>query len=1338
MRKLFSFILGVGLLTAVQAQDRDAVNLSSFFGYPLTIGKATIGNLQITENRLMPMNVEFDSLPRYQIGAIPDQTVWHEGDITVGFYVLTDTLKSTPVTLNYSMDSISMPRGKITFNDKTGRFKYFPDKFDTRSFTVTFTAESGKKIIVQDVLFTLMPAAPPEYAAFGVEPIKPPPPATDDYTIIAHTVTHNVKFNNIQRPNVYNYSISGKELVFDGAVTNKLQYLAGEDIAELNIFAEKVIIRDTVHFYQTNVTIYAKELVFEDMPNRPPAFISTAPVMWDYNANANGENGENAGDITLYIKEYKQTGPHKRFILIGGKGQNVNWTTVQTTRVPGNGGNGGTVTSTIDVSEFCDIIHGSAGIQWDSINHQIKGAGQHGNDGSFVLDTTEFTWLHPNFVSAIVKHAKDAYLNIHNGFTYDVFKEYSERINEYKTSNEWNDLDEELQMELANAENEMQSIMFRISQNLDYFSNPIGWVPMLSFEVNKSAFEQEIEKAIRVMYLSYWIKNINRINEERLDGYQQAIEMAKGDLDYSKELIDKLLLLIPQLQGEAVNLEQQIDNLIQRVEQKRASLLAQAKNNVKKRNRWNKVAGVLNIVAKVAPVCDIILPGVGTAISTVANIGSSMLSQATNSSDVYKYGDAAEDFMGVANGFLQGGFSNITTALNSINTSSLDAAYNSAKDAFNTINSSVTPLVKGVENLHKVFAQSSTPNSQVQAELNKLMAESKEYQALIEESDALNTKKEKLLQNLANTFSEVATTSVNIQNNIVAIDGLNRSMFDAHSKHDLRALQYVDDMERRAKERLLKYHYYMAKSYEYRLLQPYTTGLDLSDIMNGLIAIAEADSSKPVLDAQDFQTLKALYEDIISGVTANILDYYNSNRPSMTSAIRFSATENDKAMLNAGMGFNLNMYERGMVLPNHENARIVNFKIYDIKVRLEGDTNPSFAYFELLMEHSGRSKIRNNGEIYWFDHINNQNQNPITWGLNYDAKYKILDEQTPSASDSSLLYSILTGLGQTNNIMIFSRPGAWSDIYISKHDPPGLVNTQMIIEDLTFELQYDFTSRPPNNRNLDVYAMDVDKTMNSLSPYIEVSKTDISGRTNGRGVLYRTYYNTEEVTLTAPEEYGRYRFINWTDKNNAVVSSNLSASVRMNNDIAITANYKYMGAILKTEDTIYVSADAGIITTKVENIGSEEMEWTAASNSPWLRITSGNEGCDNGYIILEYDDNNDSISRRVGTLTVASDDAGTKTVYVIQSQKGGTIGITENNALSATATKIYPNPATDKLEIENPGTTDVLITNILGQTICQTVITDKGSISTSDWSSGVYIVMLKTATTRSVHKVVKQ
>jgi len=1254
MKKILLSLIGAACLMALHAQtpamqDRDALNLSSFVGYPLTIGDVSTDQLQMAVNKLLPVSVEQDSLARYQIGAIPDQTVWHAGDITVGFYVLTDTLKAKDVALSYTIDSI--PAGKIEFNEQTGRFKYSPDIADARNFTVTFRAEANGNLIVQDVLFTLMPATPPKFDRTGVTPMSLPDSGDKYYRTIATTSQFKAGFNSADKT-VYIKSISGKNLIFDSRLgTDELQDLNNaSDLYELNLYADSVIIRNALHFPQTNITVYAKVLIFEDLPGQDIASINTTPLTIGGPTNDSGNDGAKAGNITLYIKDYEQTSPAKRFILVGGSGQNSN-----RNGTPGNGGDGGMLTSTVDVSNFCDLIHGSAGIGSDDSGAIIKAGEKNGQDGSFELNDKEFAWLHPNFISAVVKYAKDAYLNLNNNYANNIFNEYTGYIKELKEAGEWDALDEAEQIDLTSLDSDMKSLIYRIGQNLDYFGNPQGWVPMLSFEVNETAFEQEIEKAIPVMYLSYWIQKIDNNNADLIAGANEAVNSTINELRDNEALVQTLVLNIPVLEDELASLRIQIDDVKQKIDQKYQELLAKAKDNVEKRHRWDKVVSGLKAIASIAPIVMPIggtVAKVATDISIAANLGASAISIATgylDNNQYYSFYDQAYDM-----------FSGFIDKNDSIVKASSGVKKDDVRQSYQIVNQDVTSIMNDIAHLQDVFSKSSAPADEISAELNKLEAESQEFQALNTEFQALTSNATVVTTNLQKTFSDVASANTDIQKNIASIDGLTDDVFTGDSKRDLRAMQYIGDMEHRARERLLKYHYYMAKAYEYRLLKDYPGVLNLSAIADRCLNIIDGNPGRMTLDlnvpldANDFQNIKSVYDEQISTVTSTILDEYENKPPELGIDIEFALEKNEIDALNAGQSISFNMIEKGWAQPYEENVRIRDIKVKDFKFHVDGTLGGGVAYTDLLLEHSGNSKLRKEGKIYQFSHLNSQNQNPIIWGMRYQARSGEVTPIEPSAASQSLLYSLLDKLGKKDSIMIYSRPGAWSDITISKNDNVT-GNAKIVIDEITFDLQYDFTRRPTNNRNLDVYAGDVDNSNTSLSPYIELSKTDIGGRDNGRGVLYRTYGSSSSVNLNAPSNYGRYKFVNWTDRYGTVVSTNATISANMSNDAQLTANYKYTGPILSVEDSVLVGKSAQVIAVKVENKGSEEMDWTAVSNTPWIKILSDGEGTDTGYITLEIEQN-PSETFRNGSITITAPETAeyAKDIKIVQSNENVT------------------------------------------------------------------------------------
>lgn len=192
------------------------------------------------------------------------------------------------------------------------------------------------------------PALPPEQDVFGLEPLEPSDPESRDYIIVSDVVNAAESFNNEERE-TRNIAISGKIVVFQAGHENQLydSYNENEDIKLMEIYAEKLIIRDPLNLPQTNIDIYAREVRFEDSEDGNYAQINTTPKdkrNEDPGNNAdgtgrNGIDGLNAGNISLFIEniyaddtlvpiycdpfggticDYQSP---ERFIMTGGHGQ---------------------------------------------------------------------------------------------------------------------------------------------------------------------------------------------------------------------------------------------------------------------------------------------------------------------------------------------------------------------------------------------------------------------------------------------------------------------------------------------------------------------------------------------------------------------------------------------------------------------------------------------------------------------------------------------------------------------------------------------------------------------------------------------------------------------------------------------------------------------------------------------------------------------------------------------------------------------------------------------------------------------------------------------------------
>lgn len=1325
-RILLSTILIVIGLSAFSQSPSRFISLRP--AYPVAIGESNIDGAEFSSNGLYMYDILQDSLPQYEIGQIFEQTVRYteEGH---GFYVKADSLHSMNVVYSYEVSD--PPMGAIEFNEITGRFKYYPAAEDYKTFTVIFYATNGTESVSEDVEFNLMPQTVPDVYAFHTQGVMPD---AGDYTIVAET-SKTLFFNNEERT-AYSISISGKDVIFDDAVQNKVWGLNGrEDVYELNIFAERLIIRSALSFPQTNITIYAKEFIFEDLGT---AFgsINTTPLSVEVLTDGEGGNGADAGNITLYIKEIKGN-VAKRLILNGGKGQSTN-----RNGTPGNGGNGGILASTIDVSSYSDFSRGSAGLKFDvapdgSTNiGPIIAAGASGTYGHFELINKSYAYLHPYYISAVMRHVNDAFINNCTDYALQTCKEYRTLIDEYMNSVEWEDCGVEEELELQGNMADIGDILFRLEQGLDYFGNPNGWVPLLSFEAYFAAYDNEIDRAIPTLYMYYWLSHVDQTLQNMIAASQFAANTTEQEIHDCQSLLNSLVLEIPVLQDQADEVTAMIDMVTEKIKELQEKLLAKAKKNVKKRNRFKKAIAIVQGVANVLPVLGPVGKGVGTAISTV--LSSSDVNKFIGKQFGVDYSSAVEAVGNVAcsQNFFSAIDSTLTEAKNSISDYNLKGVSSACKSLEKIAN----PLISTISNVNQLLSQSSTPNSEVQAEFNRLIAESSEWKCLEAQMDSLNTKKIELLNHLDQVGANLITTMSELSGNVLALDGLRRDVFIGNSKRDLNAMQYLAKMEQRAKARLMKYDYYLRKAYEYRLLEPYE-GEEFNLV--GMFERYEelGRSLGNVIDNEAYNDLSSVYRDRLSDMTHKIIEKYTYSQPEKTTTIPITVTKEQLEAINANGSVTLNLYEQdygNYFFQDEENIRIVNLGVKYIKAHAVGSASRS--RLALDMKHSGISQYRKDGQIYWFNHMSPKNDNPHFWRTTISFS-DVAEETNPethqnSVAISSLLSSILNN--NIENVMLFSRPSVWSDITMSKQVQTD--GDDIVIDSLVLDLQFDYTLRRPNSnlRNIDIVANE------DLLPYIACSEEDINGRTNGNGNLYRSYrMASKPVNFTAIDKYGTYYFKNWTDRSGKVISDKTDLTVSCQKDQFYIANYERRVPILNVPDTIKVSNEGDEYVVYVKNIGSGdlEMDWYVSDSlSTWVHLNGIAEGIDNGYFIFTVDPNPSGVNR-IDSLEIFAPetDAMSKTIYIAQVEGAFDEDKVESINENVEIVRMYPNPAKDYIKIEGEGLLSVNIYSLTGSEVSTQNIYNNNftMIDLRGVQSGIYIFVVKTETGVVSRKIIK-
>lgn len=1202
--------------------------------------------------------------PAYEIGTIPDQRAWFNSEGSVlAFTVTAPTLGDAP-TITASWDLANQPDGPLAFDTDTDTLTYSPAATDTEPFKVTFLAVGSGSPIVKEI--TIQPVQPPEAeaAAFGLAPGAPLPDDTADDKYLQYVESRGTTtqaFNENPSTTTRDVKIMGRTVILEKGHPNglyeKLHYdasdpdLSSQDIASLEIFADQLIVKDSLHLPQTHVIIHAISMDFVDRDGSTTT-ISTVPLVpggdtpppqnTSNNSIPSADDGLRAGDITLHVHDFQAPGSAVRFILTGGRGRRAapgkdgasksntiscdskndyyNKANLLTARVkvlgvwqytggssrfstidgwgstvpssywgadaispgrPGHGGDGGNASANFDLAGLVDTNAGAAGTK-AATAHGGNGSRIKGTNGSLYTSgyiysgvynaftkvttadsgyprtiytkdgadkagpsaigsgaagsvtgnaTTVPAWVTPEALRDALIFLRDAYLDGHNDFVQDQLAFYLAIIEEARASNGWDQIDSDSQIALDDIANEMQTMLERICSNLDYFGNPAGWVPMLSFEVNYAAFEQEIDRALRLMYLNYWVGGVATTIEEKRTALRETRKDILAQISADRVTYTDAVKEIPGVRVQAEELQQEIDRVVVKIEDLEDEALKKAKNTVAAK----RAARVLGKIAQSFPVGQPALGAAGGALAASTEIDPNR-SFAENAIVVGQ---------GAAGGFAAGNAAGKAGAAQSqaaaINVENGDQPADPATEA--ALRDANKELLQLMKDTGQTLLTSKASDPEIAAELERILAENPVYRSLSARLDKLNARKRDFANQIAQLLQSITVLPLQIAHNLRVIAQLNTSIASEADKVDAATVSYLKDIDGRARARLLKYHYYMARAYAYRRLQSYPGTLNLGDIFNKIVTLAGANGA--VLDSTDFADLKGVYEDQLSTVADLILADANQTPPEQSISVVFNLPQSVIDQLNAGEVARLNLRDLNLFPTSEENLRITNLVVTAMDVTVDPSA-PAPNAFSLVFKHSGISELQRDGQTFLFRHYSESTRSAITWKtVKQFAGGGGLVSTVPSAASASLI-GTLVGKAPSE-ILVYSRPAVYADLLISTEvNTPG---AKVHVNGATVRVSYDYTARSEFIKSVKIAT-----AANGIAPGIEVSSPDRNDRGDGLGEFERVYDRNAVVTLTAPETFGEFKFVRWEGATSNPTSR--STTVTLSDNVTLIPVYE--------------------------------------------------------------------------------------------------------------------------------------------------------------------------------------
>lgn len=769
-----------------------------------------------------------------------------------------------------------------------------------------------------------------------------------------------------------------------------------------------------------------------------------------------------------------------------------------------------------------------------------------GQKGSIATTVNADSWLTPFALRAILNHAEDAYLGGNLDYTAGIIDQYRPLVDRIVSQDSQSlgngalDEQETSRYHLFTAISlEMVSTRTRIANNLDYFGHPAGWVPELSFDASLMSYSNEINAAIPILYLAYYVDQSSADHDRHIASLQESLGRLQGDISDATNKYNSAQAAIPELSTSAANLTQDINLFKEKVEIRRGELLAQAQQIVDDRHSvpfWKQALNTLSAAAQVFPIGQPVVGSVGKGLNIIANVD-----QNTPLDTLKEAGSLAGDF---SQANIKLSVANYHAEIAQLDPSKAQSAKDYVK--------SLAPYAQKLATAYKAVDDSLTtrqaPASEINDELAQLEASDNHFNDLVDNLNQLNTEEQVFAQKIADATKETASLESSISSDWQAIDSVNREVSTATSQNDQEAVQQIDLFARRTRDRLLEYQYYMAKAYEYRMLKPYNGDFNLNKLMTRIATMLDPSaphtSAYQQISQADFDTLKGIYEESVQEIIFKAFQDFQTNPPPQHRTYPVTLSQSELAELNDRSSVTLDM---SRVVPHFdfdENRRINDIDVFEIQATNSDGSNAQSPIL-ITFDHWGTSTFRSNGHSFIFEHRRTSNDRPFEWGGLYNPNSPHnWSKQSVSPTYVETLQTLFSLSSQHEHeevLNLFAHPGLDSNITITRQAG----ETEKIAA-LKFNVDYDF-----DRGTLLEYPLVILST--GAKPLFSITPSDISGRSTARGTFTRMYVPGAQVTVTAPSNFGNLRFKAWHDGANVIASPKLE--ITMDGAKTVTAEY---------------------------------------------------------------------------------------------------------------------------------------------------------------------------------------
>lgn len=757
-------------------------------------------------------------------------------------------------------------------------------------------------------------------------------------------------------------------------------------------------------------------------------------------------------------------------------------------------------------------------------------------------------WVHPATVRALIAYASDAFLTGHAKDARELLTTYLEAV---KTAGYVKRGD----LVWRVLYNDLAALIERIDGPYDYFGNPAGWVPMLSFQANLQLYKNELESGIRAMFLAYWVENHQQRHEAAAEALDAAATRLRAESEKALKDLDVAEKKAKRLDEDTQSIKADITSLTKNLKDRYDELKQQAAEDLKVEHFWRSSGKVLGGVMQLIPVGQPVLGAVGKSITVISDVD---LDKPLSS-----LGPLAGAWTKVGEEKIAPKVSKLFSSLTSAKKDEEDSAKKDKdkeaetkkKAEFDTalakkqldekVSSHMKEQKETKDNILAAFKGFAVSEDDIKERLKRVLAECPAYKEIVGKIEKLNERRKVFTEDMHAVLQAIDAATTTILNNQLALIELRGQLDYTLEKLDAEALQHVRGMGQRVRDRLLLYQYYVLKSYHYLMLATLPAidfrAQKLFDKFSTLLV----ESKDGMLTEAQYQILLPIFEEPIKEMAGKIIKWFQGKTGRHTGEFTVELTRKQLETLNSDAK-RVEVDLLWVLDAQEEDIRITGIEIGSIGL---ADPLPTRSTsFKLTYSHDGVSRVRRNGQLYLFrsgeyrvaaesadtdtalDPLGAAKPN-IHWSTNvsYDPKPGVdsknrplpsltWNESQPDAEEESLVRSLIGRDTSDKSPMLSFRPSAWARLIIKRSGAyTGKIANLTLKGSTVF---YDVDT--------DTYTTVIVKMRDDQQPYIRCDKLDVNKLGGGQGTFLRTFNNkAKEVTFRAATYYGRRTFLGW-------------------------------------------------------------------------------------------------------------------------------------------------------------------------------------------------------------------